>query len=254
MPWNPDQYLTFQQQRFAPFDDLVRLVHVREGMRVVDLGCGTGELTKRLADMLPTADVLGIDSSAEMLDRARSVVAPGLRFEQARIEDIGPGWDLIFSHAALQWVDDHTTLIPHLFDLLNPGGQIVVQQPSNHGHVAHKLINHIAEQEPFRAALSGWQRESPVLSIDAYADLLWHAGGTDIVVYEKVYPHVLENADAIAEWTRGTALIPYMERLPDALHEPFMQRYREGLRRHYPQTPLLYAFRRTFFAAGRARV
>ena len=254
MPWNPDQYLTFQQQHFAPFDDLVQLVHGSKGMRVVDLGCGTGELTRRLADMLPNSDVLGVDASSEMLVRAQEQACPGLRFEQARIEDTDGHWDLIFSHAALQWVDEHSTLIPHLFDLLNPGGQLVVQQPSNHGHLAHRLIRQVAGENPFREELSGFQRESPVLSIDAYAELLWQAGGSDIVVYEKVYPHVLDNADAIADWVQGTALIPYMERLPESLHEPFMQRYRDGLRRHYPQSPLFYAFRRTLFATTRTAV
>lgn len=70
MPWNPDRYHQFQKERSAPFEDALALVTVRAGLRVVDLGCGTGELTRRLADALPDCDALGLDSSAEMLAKA----------------------------------------------------------------------------------------------------------------------------------------------------------------------------------------
>lgn len=96
MPWDPDQYRKFQSQRFAPFDDLFAMIDVRPGLRVVDLGCGTGELTARLAEQLPQSDTVGIDSSPEMLARARSLARPGLRFEQAAIDDVAGQWDLVF--------------------------------------------------------------------------------------------------------------------------------------------------------------
>ena len=133
-------------------------------MQVVDLGCGTGELTRRLGDALPGSDVLGLDRSPEMLARAASQARPGLRFELGNIEDAGGDWDLIFSHAALQWVEGHATLIPRLLSRLRPGGQLAVQVPSNHGHPTHSLILELAGEEPFRSALGGWRRISPVLA------------------------------------------------------------------------------------------
>src|SRR5215211_186599 len=108
MPWNPDLYRQFQKERFQPFDDLFRLVKRREGMRVLDLGCGTGELTRRLADELTGSEVTGIDSSPEMLARAESYARTGLRFKRASIESIEGEWDLVFSHAAIQWIEDHS--------------------------------------------------------------------------------------------------------------------------------------------------
>ncbi|HYY57970.1 MAG TPA: methyltransferase domain-containing protein, partial [Pyrinomonadaceae bacterium] len=230
MPWNPDRYRQFQRERFQPFDDLLRLVKRSEGMSVVDLGCGTGELTARLADELPASDVTGIDSSAEMLARAGEQHARrGLRFEKGSIETLEGEWDLVFSHAALHWVEDHRSLIPRLFRMVRPGGQLAVQVPSNHGHASHTLITEIAGEEPFRRALGGWTQPSFVLSIEAYAELLYEQGAEQIVVFEKVYPHVLESSDAIADWTRGTTLVPYFERLAEELREPFMRRYRERL-------------------------
>jgi trans-aconitate 2-methyltransferase len=251
MPWNPDVYHKFQKERSAPFDDLLSLIKCRDGLRVIDLGCGTGELTRRLADALPKSDVLGIDSSLEMLARATTYSSRGLVFEHQSIETVTGQWDVVFSHAAIHWVDHHEALIPHLLSLVSPGGQLVVQIPSNHNHLTHILIRKLAAEEPFRTALNGWVRLSPVLSIEQYADILYVHGASDITVFEKVYPHVLDNADALADWTSGTVLVPYFERLPQDLHEPFMQTYRERLREHFTTTPVFYGFRRILFAATR---
>src|SRR5438445_1486073 len=161
MPWDPDRYHQFQSERFAPFEDLVALVTLREGLSVIDLGCGTGELTARLAERLPGSDVLGVDSSPEMLARAQTLARPGLRFERRAIEAVRGAWDLVFSHAAIQWVDDHAALVPRLLGLVRPGGRLAVQLPSNHAHPAHALIAEVAGEEPFRAALGGWNRQAP---------------------------------------------------------------------------------------------
>jgi trans-aconitate 2-methyltransferase len=249
MPWNPTTYEKFKTQRAAPFEDLLALIERRPGMRVIDLGCGTGELTRQLADALPDSDVIGIDSSQEMLARTREFARPGLRFEIGNLEEVSECYDLVFSHAAIQWVDDHETLIPRLLAMVTPGGQLAVQLPSNHGHYTHLLIREIAGEEPFRTALGGWSRPSPVLTVDQYAELLYKHGGRNLKVFEKVYPHVLDNADALADWTSGTALVPYFERLPQELHEPFMERYRGRLRTRWPEGPVFYGFRRTLFAA-----
>jgi trans-aconitate 2-methyltransferase len=159
-------------------------------------------------------------------------------------------WDLIFSNAALQWSENHEQLIPYLFNRLAPGGQIAVQVPSNHNSTAHLTINEVAGREPFGSALGGWTRQSPVLPIEAYAELLFREEAQEIVVFEKVYPHVLKNANAIVEWISGTALVPYFERLGD-LKEAFADSIRGELRLAMPGEPVFYPFRRTFFSAKR---
>jgi trans-aconitate 2-methyltransferase len=249
MPWDPKQYHKFQHERSAPFDDLIALVSLNPGQTVVDLGCGTGELTSRLADYLPGCDVLGIDNSSEMMALAALHGRPGLRFQLGSIESISGEWDLIFSNAALHWVQDHLTLMPRLMAMLRPSGQLAVQVPSNHNHPSHRLIQQIAGETPFREALNGYSRESPVLTIDGYAQCLHDAGGEDITVYEKVYPHVLEDADSVAEWTTGTTLVPYLERLSESFKDRFQHEYRRRLRSIWPESPVFYGFRRTLFAA-----
>lgn len=251
MAWDPQQYLKFRDQRFAPFEDLVSLIEPKPRMNVVDLGCGTGELTARLLDRLPESRILGLDSSAEMLKLAQAYAGPRLRFDQQDLRDLAGRFDLIFSHAAIQWADDHERLIPALFDRLNHGGQLAVQIPANHDHFTHVTIAALASDEPFRSALNGWTRTSPVLPVERYAELLFAAGAERIHARLQVYGHVLESADAMLEWTRGTTMVPYLERLPAHLHEPFLDAYRERLRRRFPQKPVYYAFKRILFAGTR---
>ncbi|HSP06781.1 MAG TPA: methyltransferase domain-containing protein [Acidobacteriota bacterium] len=251
MPWNPECFVRFRQERYAPFDDLVRLVRVRPGLDAIDLGCGPGELTSRLSDLLPRSSVVGIDSSAAMLEKAQSLSRPGLRFELRPIEQMKGDWDLVFSHAAIQWVDDHRSLIPKLFSHVRPGGQLVVQVPANHDHPVLRLIVETAAEPPFQDAMGGWHRESPVLPLQEYGEILYAMGGKDLTILEKVYPHVLQDSDALADWTSGTALVPYMERLPKELHEPYMMEYRKRLRIRYPESPVFFGFRRILFSASR---
>jgi trans-aconitate 2-methyltransferase len=251
MPWNPDQYHKFQATRFAPFEDIVALITVRDGLRAVDLGCGTGELTRKLAGQLPGCDMLGIDNSPEMLERAQQYTNEHVHFELETAEAFAADsseWDLIFSNAALQWIPDHRKLFPALLAKVRPGGQIAVQMPSNFNHVAQSLVVDIALEEPFRTALKGFVRYSPVLPLDDYAEMLFTAGFENITVFEKIYPQVLENSDGVAEFTKGSVLVPYLERLGD-LSDSFLQTYRERLHQHMPGSPVFYSFRRTIFVA-----
>ncbi|MBI3166271.1 MAG: methyltransferase domain-containing protein [Chloroflexi bacterium] len=250
MTWNPGQYHKFQAERSAPFFDLLKLVNIRPGLQAVDLGCGTGELTRRLADALPNGDVLGIDLSPEMLEKAKQFEGASLKFEQGNQAALTGEWDLIFSNAALQWSEDHEQLVPSLFAKLKMDGQLVAQVPSNHFHVSHQLIRETAGEEPFFSALDGYNRQSPVLSIERYAEILFECGAKDILTFEKAYPHILEDSDAIVEWIRGTALVPYLERL-GSQKDAFIEAIRAKLKDIFPGSPVFYPFKRTFFSAIR---
>jgi trans-aconitate 2-methyltransferase len=191
MPWNPEQYQKFQSQRSAPFFDLLKLVEFRRNIIAIDLGCGTGELTHHLADSLPESDILGLDSSTEMLDKTASFARPNLHFEFGDQSRLTGQWDLIFSNAALQWSENHEKLIPHLFDQLKPNGQLAVQVPSNHHHISHQVRREFASKEPYQGILKGFNRQAPVLPIDQYAQILFNCGGGR-------YPRLRENISACA--------------------------------------------------------
>jgi trans-aconitate 2-methyltransferase len=250
MPWNPEQYHKFQSERSAPFYDLLKLVEIRPQIKAIDLGCGSGELTRVLADALPESDVTGLDSSTQMLDKAVSYASSNLRFEQGDLSQLTGAWDLIFSNAAIQWCEDHEKLIPHFFSKLNPGGQLCIQLPSNHNHISHLLIRETAKDAPFNKILNNFERIAPVLSIDQYAKILFELNAKDIIVFEKIYPHVLENSDAVVEWISGTALVPYFEKLGEHKLE-FLEVLRQKMKKALPESPLFYPFRRILFSAAK---
>src|SRR5579863_7917998 len=134
MDWNPAQYVKFMSAREAPFQDLLALVARRPSLRVVDLGCGPGNLTRLLAEALADCEVIGIDSSPAMLERAQSETRANLQFRLGTIEGFASSdekVDLIFSNAALHWAHDHERLLPSLLARLAPGGQITAQLPSD---------------------------------------------------------------------------------------------------------------------------
>lgn len=251
-PWDPKQYLKFQSERFAPFDDLLVLVPRRPGMSVVDLGCGTGDLTQRLAEELPDSNVLGVDSSESMLEAAGVKSGPRLEFRLQRIEDVDGQWDLVFSNAALQWLDDHETLIPRVFAMVAPGGRLAIQIPSNADHPSQTLLAETAAEHPMSDAFRDWPQRVSALGIRRYAEILVEQGATQIVALDKVYPHVLEDSDAVAEWMAGTAVRPYLDRLPPHLHSEFEKRYREKLGKAMPGTPVFFGFKRTLLAGTKA--
>jgi trans-aconitate 2-methyltransferase len=249
-PWSPAQYDRFRAERAQPFRDLLALVQPRPGMLAVDLGCGTGDMTLELHRALGARETLGLDNSASML--AKAPRAEGLRFEQGDIVEFTARgrFDLVFSNAALHWVDDHRELFPRLLEKLRPGGQLLVQVPSNHEHPAHRLAGTLAAEEPFRGALGGWVRRPSVLALDEYAHLLHGAGAVEVELLEKVYLHQLADAEAVAEWTRGTTLLPYLGRLGD-LADAYLARYRERLAGLMPGRPVLFTFRRILMSARR---
>jgi trans-aconitate 2-methyltransferase len=254
--WNPERYERFQSERERPFADMLALVGRRPAGRVADLGCGTGALTARLHEALGATETVGIDSSAAMLQRAHAIRLPGLRFVQADMETWAPAQrvDVLFSNAALQWVDGHPRLFARLADMLAPDGQLAVQVPANHDHPSHTIAAEVAREQPFAAAIGGYVRVSPVLEPEAYAELLHELGFAEQHVRMQVYGHLLDSTVDLVEWVRGTLLTDYAVRMPDVLFEQFVARYRERLLGALGERrPYFFAFRRILLWAGRRR-
>lgn len=248
--WSPAQYAKFRDERAQPFYDLLALVQPQPDMRVVDLGCGPGELTRVLHDTLGARETVGVDNSPAMLEKAAAFAGEGLRFEHA---DLGafsaPGaFDLVFANAALQWSPDHPALLARLTASLAPGGQLAVQVPANDDAPSHALAGVVASESPFREALGGYTRISPVLAPEAYATLLNQLGYAPQTVRMQVYGHTLGSREEVIEWVRGTWLTAYERRLPAEMWPAFLARYRELLFAELPDSrPFFYPFKRILF-------
>lgn len=252
--WDPAQYTRFQAERSRPFFDLLAMVEPSAGMSIVDLGCGTGELTAILHERLGAARTLGIDKSAAMLKDAGANAASGLEFAVGAIESAtdGSDFDLVFSNAALHWVADHRDLLRRLTARLRRDGQLAVQVPANHREATHTVAAHVAALEPFASALAGYIAPVHVLEPVEYARLLHALGYRQQRVELRVYGHLLESRDAVVDWVAGTTLTVYRERLSTALYTDFLAAYREHLARELEdRQPFFFPFSRILFWARR---
>lgn len=229
--WDPAQYRRFGDQRRQPFVDLLAMVERRPDMRVVDLGCGTGELTRELNDQLAARETRGVDNSPTMLATSSSHGDDGVSFAVGDIAEFAaePKYDLVFSNAALHWLPDHEALVARLASAVAKNGQIAIQVPANHHHPSHIIADEVASEPEFAAALDGFVRGWSVLSARAYAELLHGLGFRRQCVRMQVYGHELGSVDDVVEWVKGTLLTAYQRRLDDATYHRYLARYRERL-------------------------
>jgi len=250
MTWDPKKYNEFKEERSKPFDDLTSHIIDKPNLKVIDLGCGTGELTKKLHQKLTHPFVLGIDNSAEMLAKAPTL--ENLEFKEKPIlkqVNDETKWDLIFSNAALQWIDNHYELFPKIISRINAGGQLAVQMPQQNENILNKILFQLVQEQPFASYLKNWTRPSPVLTLDEYAKILFENGGKDLVLYEKVYPLISTKKDDFFDFISGSALTVYQERLKDQEFEALATEFKKRIDAYFPEVPSIYAFRRLIIYA-----
>ncbi|MDR2235802.1 MAG: methyltransferase domain-containing protein [Chryseobacterium sp.] len=248
MPWNPDLYDQYKDVRYQPFYDLAALIRPENNIKAIDLGCGTGEQASILQNKLPGSVFLGIDSSPEMLEKARKYEHENLHFKLQTIEEAAQSeqkWDLVFSNAALQWADDHEKLFPEIIGLLSSGGQLAIQMPVQNENILNQILMQMTDEEPYASYLNHFKRNSPVLSMDEYAQILFDHGIQDIEIFQKVYPIIADDHEALYTFISGTSLLPYLERLEGEQKEKFIREFKLRIAQRFTKYPAIYAFKRT---------
>jgi len=255
--WDSRQYLKFERERTLPSRDLVGRIDLAAPRRVVDLGCGPGNSTAVLRQRWPDADIVGVDSSAEMLDSARKSY-PSIRWVQGDLKEWAPDGpcDLVFSNAALHWVPDHRGVLPRFWSWVAAGGALAFQVPARQSPPPAWLraLNAVCQRAPWRELLRDDEPPSPVLSLGEYYALLAPASRS-VDLWETEYYHVFAGPEAIVEWVRGTALRSLLHRLgSDGRREEFLSEYAREVGLSYPRAPdgrVLFPFLRRFVIAYR---
>ncbi len=241
--WNPAQYDHFKAERSQPFWDLTRLIEFTGAGRLLDVGCGTGELTRELhlREQLPYT--LGIDSSAKML--ANTAPASHLEFRNITAEKFSPDkpFDIVFSNAALQWTDGHRHLFPKILGWLRPGGQLAIQMPANFEHTSHALANELAQRYGLRP------RPAPVLPMEDYAQLLVDCGVTEMNIFTKLYAHPMSSSSQVVEWVKGSYLTQFEKQMEPARYSEFLRDYAGEFVDRVGDGAYLYTFKRLFLYA-----
>ncbi len=252
MSWNPDHYHLYTDHRLRPALDLLSQVALASPAVIYDLGCGPGNVTALLSKRWGEAIVIGVDSSETMLDRARNE-HPSIEWKLGAIDDFSPAskGNLIFSNAALHWLDDHEALFPKLLNELRPGGVLAVQMPNNFNAPSHQTLYDLAQSDQWLDKLGHLVRPAPVHNINWYFDLLSPLV-EKLNLWETTYFQVLQGRDAVLEWTRSTALRPFLDALSDKDVPAFEKEYANRLVEAYPQRKdgsTLYPFSRLFIVA-----
>jgi trans-aconitate 2-methyltransferase len=253
--WSARQYLKFEDERTRPPRDLLAQVPLLRPRLVVDLGCGPGNSTELLVERFPQSEVVGLDSSPDMLRKARERL-PKCTFVEADIESwaADPRADLLFANASFQWIPDHPQVLRRLLEALPAGGVLAVQMPDNAREPSHMLQREVAASGPW--ADNPEMRAAPrsdLLPPKAYYDLLKPVC-TRIDIWHSIYNHVMATPQAIVEWFRGSALQPYLSPLGAAAREQFLAAYTEKVVAAYrPRVDgkVLLKFPRLFIVAVR---
>jgi trans-aconitate 2-methyltransferase len=251
--WDPTRYLRYADERSRPFVELVTRVQTQP-RTIVDLGCGPGHLTAVLRARWPDATVLGVDSSIDMIERARADDAdPLASYELADVSTWRPSApvDLMVSNALFQWVPDRLDVIARLADQVTAGGTFALQTPNNFDEPSHRLLSEVASRPAYRELTDGLH-ENRGTSPEAYLEL-FSGLGWQVDAWETTYLHVLQGEDPVLDWISGTGARPVLAALPAALREQFVVEYGAALREAYPSRPwgTVMPFTRVFAVARR---
>ncbi len=252
--WSAQQYLKFEDERTRPPRDLLAQVALQQPRLVVDLGCGPGNSTELLVERFPRAKITGVNSSPDMLRKARERL-PGRTFIEADIATWSPGpdTDLLFANAVFQWVPDHPHVLHRLLDALPAGAVLAVQMPDNTDEPATALQREVAADGPWAAALAQAVPRADVLPPEAYYDLL-EPLSSHIDIWHSAYNHAMASPQAIVEWFKGSSLQPYMALLDAAMGAQFLAAYTAKIAAAYkPRVDgkVLLKFPRLFILAVR---
>jgi trans-aconitate 2-methyltransferase len=251
MSWNPETYLQFAGPRTRPAADLLARVPLMAPARVIDLGCGPGNSTALLAARWPKARLEGLDSSPAMLDEARAsgVPADWVLADLATWSPAAP-YDLIYSNATFQWLEDQEHLLPRLMVSVVPGGVFAFQVPVNFHAPSHALMREVAADSRWADRMAA-VRGVGFHTAEDYYDLL-RPQARDLDIWETSYLHVLEGEDAVYRWVGGTGLRPYLAALDGEARDEFILVYKQRLNEAYPRRAdgsTLLPFQRLFVVA-----
>lgn len=251
--WDPVQYGQFADHRLQPAVDLIRRIPRNDFQRIVDLGCGGGNVTDILKTRWPDAIVTGVDSSSAMLEEARAR-GRAIDWQIGDIASWRPGGeDLIFSNAALHWIDDHEGLLSRLVGGLPDGGVLAFQVPDNFDQPSHRIMRDVAADPRWCDRLAAIAGRRPVEPLEVYLEWL-KRDARDVEAWRTTYDQSLTGPDPVFEWLKGAAMRPYLALLADAEFADFQEQCRERLSAAYPADAggaTAFPFRRLFVIAVR---
>lgn len=252
--WNSEQYLKFKAQRTQPCKDLISRLDMSDASSILDIGCGPGNSTAELRRKNQNAYILGIDSSDDMILKAKQLYndVDFMLCDASSSLDSLQKFDIVFSNACLQWIPDHMEFIPKMFSKLNKNGVMAVQIPLNFDEPIHKIISEVAQLPKYRKKLSIQLRVFYTLKPEEYYDILSELTN-EFDIWKTVYHHQMKSHSDIMEWYKGTGLRPYLQAFDcDEDRAAFEADVYSMVEKAYPlqkNGDIIFRFPRLFFTA-----
>lgn len=213
------------------------------GERILDIGCGTGRLTRALAERAPGAAVIATDVSPAMVHEARRALGsrvPVVQADGARLP-FRPGFDAVFSTATFHWMQDHARLFSEIHRVLEAGGRLVSQAGGGPNLARlYGRCSDLATDGEFADAFTGWTDPWYFAGVDDTTARLRDAGFTDVSVSLESTPTRFGTADDYRAFVRTVCLRHQLGRLDDLRRERYLGRLVEAAGEDDPPFTLDY--------------
>ena len=256
--WNPDLYLAFEKERTLPAKDLISRIEITNPKRILDIGCGSGNSTHELKKRWPNAEIIGIDNSNPMIEKARTLYDDTRFILQDATEDLSHlgKFDIIFSNAAIQRMPCHDELIKSFYNLLNDNGCIAIQLPLVDDVKAQKALYELEHVKKYKQYLDGKNLRFNTKSIDYYYDILSSLFKPEsIYIWTTNYTHAMNGLEDIMKWYESTTLLSYFDAFPDdEVIYNFKNNFYIKLKNAYSTRPdgsVLFNYKRLFLVASK---
>lgn len=251
--WDPDKYLKYKEERTMPCRDLAAKIECVSPKSVLDVGCGPGNSTFVLKGRFPSAQIVGIDNSPEMIKKARQTY-PDMDFKQFdAAENLKPlgRFDVVFSNACLQWIPDNKTALINMFSALNPGGCLAVQVPMIYKEPIHLILSRLIKTDKWRRDFADFKEPFCKRLPEEYFDIL-SCLTEDFTMWQTVYMHRMNSYKEILDWYSGAGMRPYLQQLDEKDTADFMADALAGIKTEYEMrrnAQIIFRFPRLFFIA-----
>jgi len=254
--WNPDLYLKYRNERTQPSIDLIGKISIPfQPKSILDVGCGPGNSSQALLQRWPNAALTGIDSSLNMIEKAKASYPQNTWIVADASKHIfNEKFDVVFSNATIQWIPDHAALFEHLFNLINPGGVFAIQVPRFNQMQLSQAIQKVADQARWKEATGACSKLFTYHDEQYYYDLM-SPYYKSMEFWQTDYIHIMESHSAILEMIRSTGLRPYLDCLPDSEKPVFENEVLAAIKYEYPvqnDGKVLFPFKRLFMIGYRS--
>ncbi|AFA47422.1 methyltransferase domain-containing protein [Acetobacterium woodii] len=251
--WNVKLYHQYEKERLQPSIDLVNRIAKDSFNRIIDIGCGSGMSTLPLRKRFKKAEIVGVDLSAAMLEKAKETISDvtWLKRDCSKpMNDLGK-FDLVFSNAALQWFENQAAVIKNLSEMLVSEGLLAIQIPYFSDMIISDCIDEVVQTDDTAVF-----NEIAMETCNCYAPGFYYDELTKwfnkVELWQTNYFHVMDDHQAIIKFCQSTGLRPYLERLAENEKDDFLKSVLNGVKKSYPVQKngcVLFEFKRMFFIA-----